>query len=126
MNNPLEGVDISKLMESISANQSTPQFNFTQPVIPQIDPKSTVQWKIEEQTRVLKEQAEQQIRVLTEQNEQLCALVKQRDKELDDNNVALVASQKSNKIMTTITAIACLAAVVSAVIAVLAFSGVTL
>lgn len=111
----IPSIDISKILGSTPPVM--PQFNFSVPQIPEIDPTSTVQYKIQEQTQLLTEQSKKQIEALTEQNKQLEALIKQRDEELKQSN-------RQNSIMLLITVIACLAAIVSAVFTVLMATGV--
>ena len=111
----IPSADFSKILGSMPP--VTPQFNFSVPKIPEIDPTSTVQYKIQEQTRLLTEQSQKQIEALTGQNKQLEALIEQRDKELKQSN-------RQNATMLWITVIACLAAIVSAVFTVLMATGV--
>ena len=82
----IPSADFSKILGSMPP--VTPQFNFSVPKIPEIDPTSTVQYKIQEQTRLLTEQSQKQIEALTGQNKQLEALIEQRDKELKQSNRA--------------------------------------
>lgn len=123
----MKGMDFSQLFDGIRM----PTYEVKVPPLPQIDPKSTVQYKIQEQTRAYTEQSEQQIALLKEQNshlvqsfEQLKALYEMKAEELVENKKELVATKKQNTAMLWVTIIACAAAVASAVLTALVATGV--
>lgn len=122
-----EEFDFSKLLDGFKM----PTVKVNAPVLPEIDPRATVQYQIQEQTRAYTEQSEQQIALLREQNlhlaqsfEQLKALYEIKAQELVENKKELVSVKKQNAAMLWVTIVACAAAVASAVLTALVATGV--
>ena len=102
----------------------------------QIDPTSTLQYHVDQQTERLSEQGTKQLQTLMQQNEFLQKMVKKQEEsisllqsqnetllytnenliiEISDNQKALKESKRNNRIMLFVAIVACLAALVSAV-----------
>jgi len=114
----LKGLDFSNLVNNIQ--QAIPQFNIPNIEPIRIDPKSTVQYKIQEQTEIILKQN----KYLEDNYNKLNDLYELKVLELEESKKDLKKAKRTNNIMLWVTIIACLAAVVSAVISSLIVIGV--
>lgn len=116
----LKDFDFSKIGETFK-NVDLNDFTHNMDILPKIpahiyepvkiDPKSTVQYQIKEQTKLLTEQSLKQIETLNEQNKRLALLIEQRDKEIEENKEELKKSTRLNIAMFIVTIISMLVAV---------------
>ena len=114
-------------------------YSLLKPIAAEIDPTSTMQYHIDQQTKKITEQGTEQLKSLSQQSEYFQTLIKQQEivvstlksqnetltetneqlrNEISDNKVELIKSKRYNITMLIITLLACIAAIVSAFYAV--------